>query len=58
MFTPPTPEENQFAHKVARGPVSVLSLLVMLKSFQRLGYFPRRDERYSCRDHDSYSGPV
>jgi TnpA family transposase len=37
----PTPEENQFARKVARGPISVLSLLVMLKSFQRLGYFPR-----------------
>lgn len=37
----PTPEENQFAHKVARGPVSVLSLIVMLKSFQRLGYIPR-----------------
>ncbi|EMX0193121.1 Tn3 family transposase [Bacillus cereus] len=36
-----TYEENQFAHKVARGTIPVFSLLVMLKSFQRLGYFPR-----------------
>lgn len=36
-----TPEENQFAHRVAKGAVPVLSLLIMLKSFQRLGYFPR-----------------
>jgi len=36
-----TPDENRFAHRVARGSVPVLSLLVLLKSFQRLGYFPR-----------------
>ncbi|MGC5328636.1 Tn3 family transposase [Brevibacillus sp. SYSU BS000544] len=37
----PTSDEIQFAHSVARGTVPVLSLLVMMKSFQRLGYFPR-----------------
>lgn len=36
-----TQDENRFAHRVARGSVPVLSLLVLLKSFQRLGYFPR-----------------
>ncbi|MEB8915054.1 DUF4158 domain-containing protein, partial [Bacillus cereus] len=33
--------DNQFAHRVARGTIPVFSLLVMLKSFHRLGYFPR-----------------
>lgn len=37
----PTSEEMQFAHSVARGSAPVMSLLVMMKSFQRLGYFPR-----------------
>ncbi|MBE7124107.1 DUF4158 domain-containing protein, partial [Bacillus cereus] len=36
-----THEENIFAHRVARGESSVFNCLVMLKSFQRLGYFPR-----------------
>nr|WP_254904535.1 DUF4158 domain-containing protein [Bacillus thuringiensis] len=36
-----THEENIFAHRVARGKSSVFICLVMLKSFQRLGYFPR-----------------
>ncbi|KMP25680.1 transposase [Bacillus cereus] len=36
-----THEENIFAHRVARGESSVFICLVMLKSFQRLGYFPR-----------------
>ncbi|MES5943748.1 DUF4158 domain-containing protein [Bacillus cereus group sp. MG4] len=35
-----THEENIFAHRVARGKSSVFICLVMLKSFQRLGYFP------------------
>ncbi|AFU17217.1 Tn4652, transposase (plasmid) [Bacillus thuringiensis MC28] len=36
-----THEENIFAHRIARGESSVFICLVMLKSFQRLGYFPR-----------------
>ena len=40
----PTPEEIAFATGTARGEGSVLSLLVMLKAFQRLGYFPRPEE--------------
>jgi len=38
-FTP-TSEEIQFAHACARGPISVLSFLVLLKSVQYLHYFP------------------
>ncbi len=37
----PTPAEIAFATATARGESSVLSLLVLLKAFQRLGYFPR-----------------
>jgi len=40
----PTPEETAFATATARGEASVLSLLVLLKAFQRLGYFPRPAE--------------
>ncbi len=36
-----THEENIFAHRIARGESSVFICLVMLKSFQRLEYFPR-----------------
>ena len=36
----PTPQEVQFAYSAARGAESLLHLLVMLKAFQRLGYFP------------------
>lgn len=36
----PTPQEIQFAYGAARGAESLLHLLVMLKAFQRLGYFP------------------
>lgn len=39
-----THEENIFAHRIARGESSVFICLVMLKSFQRLGYFPRPKE--------------
>ena len=37
----PTPEEVAFARATARGPAPTLTLLVLLKAFQRLGYFPR-----------------
>ena len=40
----PTPEETAFATVTARGEAAVLSLLVLLKAFQRLGYFPRPTE--------------
>lgn len=36
----PTLEERAFATVTARGEGSILSLLVLLKAFQRLGYFP------------------
>ncbi|MGH0950877.1 Tn3 family transposase [Bacillus mycoides] len=39
-----THEENIFAHRISRGESSVFICLVMLKSFQRLGYFPRPKE--------------
>jgi TnpA family transposase len=40
----PTPSELAVAHTWARGPSSVLAALVLMKSFQRLGYFPNLDE--------------
>jgi TnpA family transposase len=40
----PTPQEIQFAYAAARGAEPILSLLVMLKAFQRLGYFPTPGE--------------
>ncbi len=39
LYTP-TPAECSFARAWARGPAPTLALLVLLKSFQRLGYFP------------------
>ena len=39
-FYTPTPVEIELAHKNALGPRPVLSFLILLKSFQRLGYFP------------------
>ncbi len=40
----PTDSELEFARLTARGDSQVLSVLVLLKTFQRLGYFPRLDE--------------
>jgi len=40
LYTP-TGDELAFAQKTARSPTSQLSLLVLLKSFQQLGYFPK-----------------
>ena len=42
-FTP-TPDELAFAVKRTRQPGPRLALLVMLKTFQRLGYFARPDD--------------
>lgn len=39
LYTP-TPSEIRFAQSQARKPTNVLTLIVLLKSFQRLGYFP------------------
>jgi hypothetical protein len=39
----PTPEEIVFAQTQVNSNSGLLSLLVMLKSFQRLGYFPHPD---------------
>ncbi len=36
----PTPQEIQLAQSQVRGAVPLLSFLVLLKAFQRLGYFP------------------
>lgn len=36
----PTPSEIAFAYSTAKGESNILNLLVILKSFQRLGYFP------------------
>ena len=43
LYTP-TPDEIAFAQKAALPFQHQLSLLVLLKSFQRLGYFPKLDE--------------
>lgn len=40
----PTWEETQFLHSIARGPENLLAAAVLLKSFQKLGYFPRADD--------------
>jgi Domain of unknown function (DUF4158) len=37
----PTSEEVAFSRARARGPTRTLTLAVLLKAFQRLGYFPR-----------------
>jgi len=39
LYTP-TEEQLSFADENAQAPVQKLGLLVLLKSFQRLGYFP------------------
>ncbi len=39
----PSREEIEFARATTRGEGPLLSLVVMLKGFQRLGYFPRPD---------------
>lgn len=36
----PTKSEIAFAYSTAKGESNILNLLVILKSFQRLGYFP------------------
>ena len=43
-FYTPTSEETRFAKAATRGGTPVLGFLVMLKGFQRLGYFPRPEE--------------
>lgn len=40
----PTPEEKDFVLKNARQPTGQMALLLLLKTFQRLGYFPRMSE--------------
>jgi len=40
LYTP-TSEELAFAQQITRSPVYLLTLVVLLKAFQRLGYFPR-----------------
>lgn len=40
----PTDEEVAFASKFARSPTHLLALVTLLKSFQRLGYFPKLEE--------------
>ena len=39
----PTPQEVGFAHAAAKGSSSILGFIALMKSFQRLGYFPRPD---------------
>lgn len=43
-FFTPTLKEIQLAYSAASGSEPLLSFLVMLKCFQRLGYFPYPDE--------------
>jgi hypothetical protein len=43
VFTP-TVDEIEWAHKKAKTQPGVITLIVLLKSFQRLGYFPRLGE--------------
>lgn len=40
LYTP-TLQEIEFGHRSARGDVNRLTITVLLKAFQRLGYFPR-----------------
>lgn len=40
----PSPVEIEFANSASRGDQHLLTLTVLLKVFQRLGYFPRLDE--------------
>jgi TnpA family transposase len=40
----PTEEEVAFARKYARSETHLLALITLLKSFQRLGYFPKLEE--------------
>jgi hypothetical protein len=43
-FYTPNHEELELAHRIAKGQVQILNFIVMLKSFQRLGYFPKADD--------------
>ena len=57
VFTPTT-EEIAFAHRTARGSTAKRCLLVLLKTFQRLGYFtPLRDVPVAIREHIARSVP-
>lgn len=40
----PNNEEIEVAHRIAKGDVQILNFILMLKSFQRLGYFPKIHE--------------
>jgi len=40
----PNHEEIEVAYRIAKGEVQILNFILMLKSFQRLGYFPKIDE--------------
>ncbi|AJA46838.1 hypothetical protein CPAST_c07380 [Clostridium pasteurianum DSM 525 = ATCC 6013] len=40
----PNHEEFELAHRIAKGQGQILNFIVMLKSFQRLGYFPKADD--------------
>jgi hypothetical protein len=40
----PTAEDLGFVRGIARGPAPMLTAMVLLKSFQRLGYMPRRGD--------------
>jgi hypothetical protein len=43
LYTP-TPEELAFAQRLTPSPTRQYSVLVLLKAFQRLGYFPKLSE--------------
>lgn len=43
-FYTPSPEEIAFATETASGTLQQLALLVLLKSFQKLGYLPRLNQ--------------
>lgn len=40
----PNHEEIQLAYQSAKGEIQILNFILMLKSFQRLGYFPKLEE--------------
>jgi Domain of unknown function (DUF4158) len=54
LYTP-TPEEMAFVQQVTSSPVTALGVVVLLKTFQRLGYFPAFEgagkEKRKISDH-------
>lgn len=54
----PSLEEIQFVYSFARGPEFLLKAMVLLKTFQKLGYFPKSHDIPTVIMLQTYTNPV